>query len=789
MKGIMKAPIKKPQAALSLTAALTIAFLTFGMLVLSISSGLQLLSSFQTQQAIISSNQQLVAQEAAKAVSSFIQEKSSVLETAIWLTEPATMSPAEQKLIVESLLGLQPAFYRLALLNPQDQVLAQATRLSQESPWRLTDQLSGDVLARLHQKEEYISPVYIDPASSEPRVIMAVPVTDVLGDFKGSLVAEVNLRFIWDLVSNLKVGETGHAYVVDRQGNLIAFGDTARVLKGENVSHLQVVSEFIHSPTSAHATGVSTYPGITGAMVVGTYVPLGTPDWAVVTELPWQEAYREVIRQAAVSIGITLAMAVLAGMMGVYLARRLAVPMIHLMETATRIAGGERELQAVVSGPKEAASLAMAFNSMTVQLRQSMESLEQRAQELATLNTLGQRVGATISLDQVVQAAIGGVAGATQCDLALFFLREDGELMLQGVGPLTSPFAGQDTPAYRVGERLCGLAVSEGKPVFFRDLHGDPRCIWEECRKAGLHSFAALPLYSGDEVVGALGLASATERDFGAQATFLETMANQIAAASQNALLHKQVQRHADELEQHVAERTAQLESTNKELEAFAYSVSHDLRAPLRAIDGFTRILVEDYGPSLDAEGERVCAVISNNTRRMGQLIDDLLAFSRLSRADMQSTPIDMEALAEAAFRQLTTPESRERIEFRRGRLPPAVGDPTLIGQVWMNLLSNALKFSSGRERAIVEVGCQSSDGERERVYYVRDNGAGFDMRYAGKLFGVFQRLHSEREFEGTGVGLAIVQRMIHRHGGRVWGEGEVDKGATFFFTLPQRGN
>jgi light-regulated signal transduction histidine kinase (bacteriophytochrome) len=236
-----------------------------------------------------------------------------------------------------------------------------------------------------------------------------------------------------------------------------------------------------------------------------------------------------------------------------------------------------------------------------------------------------------------------------------------------------------------------------------------------------------------------------------------------------------------------VVERTAQLQAAVKELEAFSYSVSHDLRAPLRAIDGFTRILAEDYGSSLDAEGKRVCAVISDNTRRMGKLIDDLLAFSRLSRADMQLMPLDMEELAKAAFHQLTTPQSRARIEFRPGALPPAIGDPTLIGQVWVNLLSNALKFSSKREWAVVEVG--SRQDESETIYYVRDNGAGFDMQYAGKLFGVFQRLHSEREFEGTGVGLAIVQRVIHSHGGRVWGEGEVDKGATFFFTLPYTGD
>ncbi|HUI89371.1 MAG TPA: PAS domain S-box protein [Anaerolineales bacterium] len=237
-------------------------------------------------------------------------------------------------------------------------------------------------------------------------------------------------------------------------------------------------------------------------------------------------------------------------------------------------------------------------------------------------------------------------------------------------------------------------------------------------------------------------------------------------------------------LEERVIQRTAQLESANKELEAFAYSVSHDLRAPLRAITGYANILLEDYEPSLDAEGKRVCGVISSEAKRMGKLIDDLLTFSRLSRTEKRDSQIDMQAMMQSVFHELTTPESRARIDLQVGELPAAIGDPGLMRQVWVNLLSNALKFSSKREQAVIEVG--STQGRDETIYSVRDNGVGFDMQYAGKLFGVFQRLHSEREFEGTGVGLAIVQRVILRHGGRVWGEGYANHGAVFYFALPR---
>ncbi|HAD03232.1 MAG TPA: hypothetical protein DCF93_00725 [Desulfuromonas sp.] len=237
-----------------------------------------------------------------------------------------------------------------------------------------------------------------------------------------------------------------------------------------------------------------------------------------------------------------------------------------------------------------------------------------------------------------------------------------------------------------------------------------------------------------------------------------------------------------EELENKVAERTAKLQSANHELESFSYSVSHDLRAPLRAIDGFSKILLEDHTSHLEAEGIRLCGVISDSARRMGRLIDDLLAFSRLGKTEINLTTVDMTALAAEVFAELTTPQERERIDFRLASLPEVKGDPALLRQVWANLLGNALKFSANKEEAIITVDATRQD--EQNVYVVRDNGAGFDMRYANKLFGVFQRLHHEREFAGTGLGLAIVQRIVERHGGQVWAKSAMNRGATFFFTL-----
>ncbi len=226
------------------------------------------------------------------------------------------------------------------------------------------------------------------------------------------------------------------------------------------------------------------------------------------------------------------------------------------------------------------------------------------------------------------------------------------------------------------------------------------------------------------------------------------------------------------------------LKEANKELEAFSYSVSHDLRAPLRAIDGFSKILSEDYTEKLDDEGKHVIATIRSSTQQMGQLIDDLLSFSRLGRQAIKTQDVAMTTLAKTVFDELKLASPQRSVQFTYPELPIAHVDPSLIRQVWANLLSNALKYTKKKEVAVITIGSNVTD--EDNIYYVKDNGAGFDMKYVDKLFGVFQRLHSAQDFEGTGIGLSIVERIIKKHGGKVWAEGVVDQGATFYFSLPK---
>ena len=266
-----------------------------------------------------------------------------------------------------------------------------------------------------------------------------------------------------------------------------------------------------------------------------------------------------------------------------------------------------------------------------------------------------------------------------------------------------------------------------------------------------------------------------------------ERILNLLVSTYENAVIQNRelmtAQDRLKELSEHLEEKARKLQEVNNDLEGFAYSVSHDLRSPLRAIDGFSNMVLNRYTDKLDDDGRRLLNVIRDNTLKMSHLIDDILAFSRVGRLGISMAEINMDGMAREVFEELRTAEAGHEISVEIDPLPAACGDLAMLRQVWVNLLGNAIKFTGQKSAAKVHVGSYP-DGN-QNVFFVKDNGAGFDMQYADKLFGVFQRLHGIEEFDGTGIGLAIVKRIVTRHGGRVWAEGKVGEGATIYFTMP----
>ena len=1362
----------------SIVTTLILSFFVLSLAALIISGAIQLYFSIRAQQSAISSNQKLIAQDAAKSVSTFILDIQIGLKTTVWMSDPNTLDRIKRKDLLESLLGLYPPLKELVLLDQNDKITMGVSRRSFLSFERAGMKYKEEAIQQAHQKKTFISPVYIDNVTSEPLVLLVVPVKDVFGDFKGTLIGEMNLKFMWDLVDRIKIGESGYAYVVDKKGNLIAFGDPSRVLKGENVKNLMPVSEFIHHFSSDGSKEITMYKGIKNENVVGMYVPLGSPDWAVIIALPWKDAYGGIINQGIIGLLTLLSMAVIVSYLGIYLARRLSVPIVNLMTTANRIAGGERNLQAKIEGPKEIASLALAFNSMTNQLSNSLNGLEKQIIEvknakealdkserrframiehssdaISLINEQGnviydspsaqnlsgykieERIGksgfdtiypddlgkvkdtltklinnpnsihtlqfrvvkkdgstwwsegiatnklqepdikaiiinyrditerkqyeeelrqnaeyfrnmfknhgsimllidpengtildANLSAEkfygypaeklcqmnlneinllspeeikqkikqanfgfmnsflfqhrlangdfrtvevhsspfiskskQILFSIINDVTERKQAEDALkmfqfsidhatdaiFWMNKKGgfsyvneqacaslgytreellslciwdidpvytkeqwnrnwelyqkdhqggsehlesihrqkdgtvfpvevssnhiwfgdaelhvahvrditerkrseEILRKNEAKLSSIFRVAPTGIgvvinrilIEVNDRICNMvgfskeelvgksarvlypsdeefeyvgkekynqinefgigtvetkwqhkdghildillssapinpfelqegvtftalditerirvekALHESEEKFSKIFYSSPipmtfSRVSDQCYVDVNDAFLKQRGFQRDEVIGhtALDLGIWVEPEsreemlrilhlekshhsyeskfrsktgkidtsiltremieLGGEKYYIATslditdrkkaeealreseerfrrifeegqigitiagpnynfinanpafcrmigytveelknlsfknitptdrlktdsdnidaisrgeqkqyktekqylrkdgklfwgslMTSAIRDNSDNVIIYiamveditdrkkaeEEIKKLNDELEQRVQQRTAQLEEANKELEAFAYSVSHDLRAPLRAIDGFGLALQEDYYDLFDNQAKNYIDRIRSNSQRMSTLIDDLLNMSRVVRREMNKKGVNLSKIAEDTFKELTEFVGKRKIILNLSREMFDFADPQLIKLCFQNLFDNALKFSQRNKKTTIEVGFEEKNNQK--IYYVRDNGVGFDEKYSSKLFGVFQRLHTQEEFPGTGVGLATVQKIINKHGGKIWAESKLNKGTTFYFTL-----
>lgn len=446
---------------------------------------------------------------------------------------------------------------------------------------------------------------------------------------------------------------------------------------------------------------------------------------------------------------------IVAGAVSYFLGRTINVSIRTLAKGTELIAGGDLDHRLPVKGNDEIANLSEAFNAMTAKLARTHASLGQEIREKEKArealqkahDELEDRVAErTRELSRSEQRISGILSSITDCYYAL-----DWDWRLIEI----------NDQALKYFEKKREDLLGRNWWAVFPEALGS---VFEErYQKAALEK---------------------TPVQFEVHSLVVDRWAEVHAYPSENGLsVYFRDISERKKAEEILKERTSELEAANRELENFSYTVAHDLKAPLRAIDGFSTLLAKRHENHFDEESKRKIRVIRDNIRNMAQLIEDLLAYSGLAQKTMTCSALDMEALVEEVWHEQCAIHPDRRMELRRNGLPVAFGDRTMIRQVVANLLSNAVKFTNSRDTAVIEVGGRD-DGEETR-YFVKDNGTGFDMGYHDKIFGVFQRLHGVDEYEGTGVGLAIVQRSIHRHGGRVWGEGKVDEGATFYFTLP----
>jgi len=393
----------------------------------------------------------------------------------------------------------------------------------------------------------------------------------------------------------------------------------------------------------------------------------------------------------------------------------------------------------------------------------AMERLVAVVQELSLARNLE-------GITAIVRRAARELTGA---DGATFVLRDNGFCYYADEDAIAPLWKGKRFPM-----EICisGWVMLNRESTVIEDIYDDPRIPADAYRPTFVKSLAMVPIRSLNPV-GAIGTYWATRRrPQPEEVSLLRALADSTSVAMEN------VQLYAD-LERKVAERTARLQMLNEELDSFSHSVSHDLRAPLRHLSGFVELVEQREKERLSPKGLEHLKIIAEAARNMSQLIDDLLEFSRMGQTELQRGRIDMNALVAEVWRELEPERKDRQIVWRADVLPEVEGDRAMLKQVWVNLLSNAIKYTGRREQAEIHVGVTQNPNELE--FFVKDNGAGFDMRYAEKLFGVFQRLHHKEEFDGTGVGLANVRRIVLRHGGRIRADAEVDRGATFYFTLP----
>ncbi len=802
--------------SLRLTPKVTLVFVLFaavlllGVGILAYTSGRTALESatlsgllstaFEKQSAFNAWVEDALSRVVILATSSLVRDRTDAL---IFPQGDDEAQEAHDKLVAELQLSTGEAspFLDLLVLNPDSGRIIAATNPDDEGRFK------ENRLYFIHGRDgPYVQSISYYLELQAPGMTVSAPIRTADGQLLGVLAGRLNLAIMSDIINrHANDQQTGDAFLV-------------------NSSHLFVTQPRFISDTAVLRRGVYTEPtnncleersgtilatGYRGVPVIAAFQWLAERQLCLIVQIDQAEALEPIAAFGTslmiISIGVLLISAVLA----IGLARTITRPILALQTGVVRFGQGQLDVRLAETSTDELGVLARQFNAMAqaigekeVLLQNYANQLEQRVEErtfklsfLAEASTLlTESFDYLTCLEQLAQLSVPRISDWCSIDV----LEDDGSLRRLSVVHTDAakvelahelqrryppdPDAPRGIHAVlRTGQSEITHAITD--EILVASLKDKDHLAMVQA--LGLKSVMIVPLMAHGHALGTMSLVMAESgRHYGLDDLDLaEDLARRAGLLIDNAKLYYHSQQLNTELEQRVAERTAQLENTNRELEAFSYSVSHDLRTPLRAIDGFSQALLEDYSEQLDKEGQSYLQRVRAATQRMAELIDDLLELSRVTRSEMRQENVNLTILAQQIMDALQKQDVNRQVEFTIAKGLTTVGDPHLIRVALENLLGNAWKFTQKQTEAEIEFG-SVIQAEGQTAYFVRDNGAGFDMNYASKLFGAFQRLHAANDFPGTGIGLATVQRIIHRHSGKIWAEGTVNQGATFYFTL-----
>jgi len=710
-------------------------------------------------------------------IDQFLQGMERSLDQAGLQVQVALMARDQETIrdIPQMLMQQQPAFEEIGVLDTTGrQILRESRRhmvsddASRESPFAAS---ARSQLARVSWSEVILS------ETSEPWVTLAIQRS--LGDRARSfsVYGVVNLKRLTQLAEAFRLGNEGELNVVDRAGWLIATADPSLVLKRLSLIDRPLIKKLLTSGAVAPNELVSgAYVDERGVEMAATGLRLAFTGWGVIVEQPQLLLYAPIRQKIWYGVALSSVALILCLLSAHIISRRFTRPITRLQEGADRIAAGQLDYRVAVESGDEIGGLAAQFNRMANELQGSYREMErkvaERSREITSLYTALAPLAPIDSIHPLFQGVIERIASVTGADSALIRIidRETNSFVVIAQRTGFSPDYVMRAQGFRP-ESAIAQVFSRGEPIIAEDIRADARIKTKEQLRLGFNSCAFLPLVVKGEVRGVIHLASKNAGFFKEdQREYLMAIARLMGIVVENSELLQASVRNAEELRR-----------SNQELEQFAYVASHDLQEPLRMVAGYTQLLAKRYQGKLDEDADEFIAFAVDGAKRMQELIEDLLAYSWVGTKGRPFAAVDCNATLAVVLGSLKAAIDEAGATVTWDALATVPGDETQLWQVLQNLIGNGIKYRDSKPPQ-VHVGC-ARDGNMWR-FAVQDNGIGIDPQYTERIFAIFQRLHTQKEFSGTGIGLAICKKIVERHGGRIWVESEPGKGSTFYFTL-----